>query len=679
MTSGSMFPIMLVAVLLGFMTGTTNGFVQQIPLPDELQECYKYQTKNIDITQKPSQEVNIFCITKYLYQTAHLRPQRQVTNQTISYVGELMRRVISKHEKKGHRSKRQGFPGPRIMGVRREIRTLSRQEWDTLMYRLNQLQQPILTPGQPPFVPYYAITDMHMSPAIIQAAHNGPNFLGWHRFYLLLLEEALGMPIPYWDSRLDYRMPQPTDSVVWTPEFFGEGFGNVASGPFAGWPSIPSPDRVPLVRNIGNDGSLISDNAVNELMSAFSHFDITEPAPPQQMTFETIHNAVHIWIDGQMSGISSSPQDPIFFMHHAFIDYLWSMFRNLQRNSGVNPENDYPRKGDRMHAPMSQMIPFSMMNIQGYRNEIESPYAPSPTCPECGGSNYLQCVPPGYCASISGFAPGFSSTPGQRGSRPVPIRQRFETGLRDPRTRGDTMATVPLRGRRSVKETNKTTTPFSNDASQMNKPYQNTFIIDGDSDLKKWVFVPVRIIFERPPEAKFESFIIKDGHLVNNTDMFSPSKYDSFKIERKQKVPATYPKCHISGSGASKVFIQTDGIDYSGRYKDYAVVDERLPISSSMAYVGVKTPVNGAAKFYMTAYDSCGRVCRPKCLVNGRYEDCSGAFLISTAYPKMYGSTYEEAVQGVWTIGNQLLAESHSAEVPIAFICKISKQWPWRI
>ncbi|XP_060075287.1 uncharacterized protein LOC132554976 [Ylistrum balloti] len=674
-----MWLVFLVAVLLGFMTGTTNGFVEQISMPDELQECYKYQTQNIDFTQKPSQEINMFCITQYLYKTAHLRPQRPVTNETIAYVGELMRRVISKHGKKSNRSKRQGFPGASIMGVRREIRTLSRREWDTLVYRLNQLQQPILTPGQPPFVPYYAICEMHMSPAIIQAAHNGPNFLSWHRIYLLLLEEALGMPIPYWDSRLDYRMPQPTDSIVWTPEFFGEGFGNVASGPFAGWPHVPSPDRVPLLRNIGNDGSLVSDRAVNAIMSAFSHFDVTEPAPPPQMTFEAIHNAVHVWIDGQMSGISTSPQDPIFFMHHAFIDYLWSVFRNVVRNSGVNPENDYPRKGNRIHAPMSQMIPFSLMNIQGYRNDIESPYAPSPTCPECGGSEYLQCVPPGYCVSVSGFAPGFSSTPRGRGSRPVPVRQRFETGLRDPRTRGEaTMTTIAGRRRRSVRETNKTTS-FSNDASQMNNPYQNTFVIDGVSDVNKWSFVPVRIIFERPPEAKFESFVMKDGKLVNNTDMFSPSKYNSFKVEIKQKVPATYPKCHISGSGASKVFVQTDGLDYSGRYKDYAVVDERLPISASMAYVGVKRPENGAAKFYMTAYDSCGRVCRPRCLVNGRYQECSGAFQISTAYPKMYGKTYEEAVQGVWTIGDQLLAQSHSAEIPIAFICKITNQWPWRL
>ncbi|XP_033754705.1 tyrosinase-like protein 1 [Pecten maximus] len=661
------------------MTGTTHGFVEQIPMPDVLQECYKYQTKNIDYTEKPSQEINMLCITKYLYQTAHLRPQRQVTNQTIAYVGELMRKVISKHEKKGHRSKRQGFPGASIMGVRREIRTLSRREWETFVFRLNQLQQPILTPGQPPFVPYYAIAEMHLPPAIIQAAHNGPSFLGWHRIYLLLLEEALGMPIPYWDSRLDFRMPQPTDSVIWTPEFFGEGFGSVASGPFGGWPRIPTPDRVPLVRNIGNDGSLVSDSAVNAIMSAYSHFDVSEPAPLPQMTFEAIHNAVHVWIDGQMSGISTSPQDPIFFMHHAFIDYLWSMFRNILRNSGVNPENDYPRKGNRMHAPLSQMIPFSLLNIQGFRNDIESPYAPSPTCPECGGSPYLQCVPPGYCVSVRGFAPGFTSTPGARGSRPVPVRERFETGLRDPRTRGDaSMTTIPVRRRRSVQETTNTTTHFSNDASQMNNPYQNTFVIDGISDVSKWSFVPVRIIFERPPEAKFESFIMKDGKLVNSTDMFSPAKYNTFKVEIKQKVPATYSKCHISGSGASKVFVQTDGIDYSGRYKDYAVVDERLPISSSMAYVGVKKPENGAAKFYMTAYDSCGRVCTPRCLVNGRYQECSGAFQISTAFPKMYGRTYEEAVQTVWTIGDQLLAEAHGAEIPIAFICKIKKQWPWR-
>lgn len=52
---------------------------------------------------------------------------------------------MGKRQKRGHRSKRQGFPGSSIRGVRREIRTLSRQEWDIFTFRLNQLQQPIVS------------------------------------------------------------------------------------------------------------------------------------------------------------------------------------------------------------------------------------------------------------------------------------------------------------------------------------------------------------------------------------------------------------------------------------------------------------------------------------------------------------------------------------------------------
>ncbi|XP_033754704.1 uncharacterized protein LOC117337715 [Pecten maximus] len=671
--------------LLGFtvvvsLIACCHAFVEPISMPENLQECYKFRTGNISITDVPSQDINMFCITQFLYSTKDLRPQRPIANETLLYAQELLRQLVHKHQHH-RRSKRQSNPM-----VRREIRVLSRAEWNAFTTRLNELKRrPV---GD--IFGYDALADIHR--LVVDTAHNGPNFLGLHRVYLALLEIALGMPIPYWDSSFDFYMEEPTDSVIWTPEFFGNGFGALDEGPFQ-W---MTPEGVPLIRNIGNAGTLISWDAIAAVLSRRFNGEIVEPSQNPVFSLEAHHNGPHLWMDGQMSALATSAQDPVFFMHHAFIDYIWSIFRSQQRANGIDPSLDYPQTNAPGQQPSDPMIPFGLRNIDGYSNFFESlnVYEPSPSCPYCGGSQYLECVGD-RCRSrvalrssgAAGFASGVPSSFGgpvrsqatvQR-TGPLPIGRRFTSFFTDPRIRGDTMPNAPSnRMRRSVLSSNNTrATKNIKDSTQINRPYQNTFVLNGVSNVDLWAFVPVRIIFERPPEVQFESYLIQNGTLVKSSDMFSPVEFKGLKVEIKRKMPATYKKCHVSGSGASKVYVQTDGIDYSGRYKDYAVVDERLPVSSSLTYVGVKNPTEGAAQFYMTAYDSCGRVCTPQCLINGIYQPCSGAFRITSSFPKMYGITFEDAVKGIWKKGKGLLSEANAAEIPVAFLCEIHSTWPW--
>ncbi|XP_069114732.1 tyrosinase-like protein 1 [Argopecten irradians] len=681
---------LLLACLILYYPARVSGLVEPLPMPGILEDCYRYRTKILNVTDMPAHEISAFCVTNFLYKTSHLRPQRPIANETIQYAQELFRQVFGE-AMKHHRSKRQFR-----RRVRQEIRVMSRPMWNTFVSRINMLKNQFVGPN---ISRYDAFADIHR--LVINSAHGGPNFLGWHAVYLILFEQAIGVPVPYWDSRLDFYMDQPTESVLWTSEFFGEGFGAVTNGPFANW---YTPDNVPLTRNIGNAGTLISDANVQAVLTRTRHREIVEPNPNPQWSLEIHHNGPHVWVDGQLSALATAAQDPVFFMHHSFVNYFWVLFRRRQRTLGINPATDYPPTNIPLQQAFDRMIPFNLQNFNGYSNQIEglSTYQPSPTCPTCGGSSYLECVntrcrsrvglvPSAAAAGMvgmGGFAGGAAaftspSAGGQARAQqtvaqtgPLPIGNRFNTPFSDPRTRGDTIPNAPVRnrGKRSIL-TNSTTTHF--DTAQINKPYQNTFLLNGVSNVNRWSFIPVRIIFERTPKSKFQSFIIKDGHLVETNDMFEAQRHKGLKVEIKKKMPATYSKCHVSGSGASKVYVQTDGIDYSGRYKDYAVVDERLPISSSMTYVGVKNPTEGAAKFYMTAYDSCGRVCRPQCLINGTYQPCSGTFRITSTYPRMYGLSYEDAVKGVWRKGSNLLPESKSNEVPITFFCDAYMKWPW--
>lgn len=53
-----------------------------------------------------------------------------------------------------------------------------------------------------------------------------------------------------------------------------------------------------------------------------------------------MHGLSHVWVGGFMFVIRVSPNDPTFYMHHAFLDYIWEQFRQTRQNR-FQRENDY--------------------------------------------------------------------------------------------------------------------------------------------------------------------------------------------------------------------------------------------------------------------------------------------------------------------------------------------------
>ena len=58
---------------------------------------------------------------------------------------------------------------------------------------------------------------------------------------------------------------------------------------------------------------------------------------------ESIHNAVHHFIGGTMLSASCTGFEPMFYMHHAYIDYVWEEYR--QKQTPFKRENDFPKGG----------------------------------------------------------------------------------------------------------------------------------------------------------------------------------------------------------------------------------------------------------------------------------------------------------------------------------------------
>lgn len=167
-------------------------------------------------------------------------------------------------------------------------------------------------------------------------AHGGSFFLPWHRLFLLRLENALrrkrpNLALPYWDWTIDAQ--DAALSQVWNPGFAGgaqRGNNPIQSGPFQNM-DARHPDNHIVRRNFTSGVSgeiplLWRMDSLNQLINGGSWPDFANG-------IESAHALPHVFIGGNMQRVRRAPNDPIFYLHHAFVDYLYSL---RQQQSGTN-------------------------------------------------------------------------------------------------------------------------------------------------------------------------------------------------------------------------------------------------------------------------------------------------------------------------------------------------------
>ncbi|ORX91113.1 Di-copper centre-containing protein, partial [Basidiobolus meristosporus CBS 931.73] len=210
--------------------------------------------------------------------------------------------------------------------IRKEVRQMSAQEWDDFVNAIKRLHT-----GPPPTI-YDKFVDIHLQS--VPVAHAIPAFFPWHRMFVKAFEQQLqqinpNIAIPYWDWTIDSQAPEK--SVVWSAKHFGSsGDANcVTDGPFAGW--IMNTPKPHCLRRKWNKGKQISALYPPELLSkilneakSYSEFRSAVEAAP--------HGLVHVNIGSDGGDLSTmwSPNDPIFWVHHSFVDKIWSDFQLLK-------------------------------------------------------------------------------------------------------------------------------------------------------------------------------------------------------------------------------------------------------------------------------------------------------------------------------------------------------------
>ncbi|KAI3658124.1 hypothetical protein MP638_005063 [Amoeboaphelidium occidentale] len=165
------------------------------------------------------------------------------------------------------------------------------------------------------------------------AWHKQPVFLPAHRAMLSEFEEALrriepDVVLPYWDQSKDYQ--NPLRASIW------RDFGTVTTGScvtdgyFANW-ALTYPGNHCLTRNsTGNDWPLDSPQEIRSIITGSGSFE---------RFFRTLEDFTHMRLHVLVGGASGSgdmvfafsPNDPIFMIHHAYMDKLWNNFQLLDR------------------------------------------------------------------------------------------------------------------------------------------------------------------------------------------------------------------------------------------------------------------------------------------------------------------------------------------------------------
>ncbi|WP_230210902.1 tyrosinase family protein [Streptomyces kaniharaensis] len=131
-------------------------------------------------------------------------------------------------------------------------------------------------------------------------------FLPWHRVFLDQVETELRrvhseVTIPYWDWTADQQIP------VWLADVLPRV---IVPGPMGG--------IVQVTRSPGSLHHLQQITApLNRVMQAGGFTTFVDG-------LESVHDQVHDWVGASMSDLATAPADPLFFLHHANVDRLWS-------------------------------------------------------------------------------------------------------------------------------------------------------------------------------------------------------------------------------------------------------------------------------------------------------------------------------------------------------------------
>jgi tyrosinase len=246
------------------------------------------------------------------------------------------------------------------------------------------------------------------------AAHSGPVFLPWHRWMLIQFQAQLQrvlsdttFGLPYWNWAADGERPKPQqpNADLWKATCLGgDGTGAngaVETGPFSeasGWRVEVAADvngtlrsvHRPLRRGFDTGTGLPNKSQVQQALdqprydnspwnSTATGFRNRVEGWVPAASAPHLHNRVHVFVGGDML-ISSSPNDPVFYLNHCNVDRIWAAWQKKHASEPYRPPQSAPqtlfrhRPDDPMYSifapatngpPSNQMLNVSALYSYG--------------------------------------------------------------------------------------------------------------------------------------------------------------------------------------------------------------------------------------------------------------------------------------------------------------------------
>jgi tyrosinase len=205
------------------------------------------------------------------------------------------------------------------INTRKELRQLSPCELKRFISATQKLQKQEET--------YDWFVDTHL--LVGKKAHGVAGFLPWHRAFLTKYEKALQkidpkVVLPYWDWSVDAQAPEK--SIILSDKYLGgngeKGTYCVRDGLAKNW-VVRIPEKRCLRRDFryGNrTGAFWDKSMIESMISSNNDYEKFRQALEYNPHAIVHDNISHIW--GDMNKMVT-PNDPIFWMHHAMVDKLW--------------------------------------------------------------------------------------------------------------------------------------------------------------------------------------------------------------------------------------------------------------------------------------------------------------------------------------------------------------------
>jgi tyrosinase len=218
--------------------------------------------------------------------------------------------------------------------VRRSIRRMAANDPDIVAMRRAVARMKALPASDPRN--WIRFADIHRN----FCPHGNWSFLPWHRAYILAFEnicrEFSGKPdfaLPYWDWTTDREFP----AAFAAGDRNSNPLNHARPGVDAGFrladdmvgPQVISRIMLsPDFEAFGNTRPRGQDSAAAQWQQ--------RPGSSTELEFNP-HNSVHNAVGGNMAMVPLASRDPVFFLHHANVDRLWSAWNRRGNANSPDP------------------------------------------------------------------------------------------------------------------------------------------------------------------------------------------------------------------------------------------------------------------------------------------------------------------------------------------------------